>query len=215
MGRIYFVVINSVYVCLFFSFGKAVHSVCLCLLASFSQPFVSFWKISFWRFLYLSTLVSANRLFMMPRAPTPPEKPFWRELELDWRGCPMAISDSCFCIIARLTCGEGTEMGEINGRGNIFAVCVWKWRVHPPWKLCETMGNTMCRWPVHLISQVGHKGGRWWCCVNFAWTKTTNTDTSQFITLPHTDESLLHSTKQCGENVLCSASIKSNDMEVD
>lgn len=55
---------------------------------------------------YLSTLVSANLLFMMPRAPTPPENPFCLELELDWRGFPMAISESCFCMMARLTCRQ-------------------------------------------------------------------------------------------------------------
>lgn len=85
---------------------KAVLSVSLTSRSSSSQPFVSF-KEDSRCFPYLSTLVSASRLFMMPRAPTPPENPFWRELELDWRGCPMAISESCFCIIARFTCRKG------------------------------------------------------------------------------------------------------------
>lgn len=88
-----------------FSFSEAVHSVSLSSLISFCQPFVSF-RTDSRRFPYLSTLVSARRLFMMPRAPTPPENPFWRELELDWRGCPMAISESCFCMIARFTCRQ-------------------------------------------------------------------------------------------------------------
>lgn len=91
---------------LFQFFRKAVLSVSLSFLNSPSQSFVSFEKDSCC-FPYLSTLVSASRLFMMPRAPTPPENPFWRELELDWRGCPMAISESCFCIIARFTCRKG------------------------------------------------------------------------------------------------------------
>ncbi|KAG9347253.1 hypothetical protein JZ751_004820 [Albula glossodonta] len=50
---------------------------------------------------HLSTLVSASLLFMIASAPTPPEKPFWRVLEPDGRGCPLAVSDSCFCMIAR------------------------------------------------------------------------------------------------------------------
>lgn len=36
--------------------------------------------------LYLEALVSASRLFMMPSAPTPPEKPFWRVLTHTLRG---------------------------------------------------------------------------------------------------------------------------------
>ena len=59
----------------------------------------------------------------MPRAPTPPENPFWRELELDWRGCPMAISESCFCIMARFTC---RERGEESTDEEMFAVWAWK-----------------------------------------------------------------------------------------
>lgn len=105
MEKMHYVVINSVlYTTLIFFFSrKAVLSVSLSSHISSSQPFVSFKKDSRC-FPYLSTLVSASRLFMMPRAPTPPENPFWRELEQDWRGCPMAISESCFCIIARFTC---------------------------------------------------------------------------------------------------------------
>lgn len=96
--------------------------VSMSLLASSSQPFVSFENYSHW-FPYLSTLVSASRLFIMPRAPTPPENPFWWELELGWRGCPMAISDSCFCIMARFTCG-GEWHKEINKWGNICCLCL-------------------------------------------------------------------------------------------
>ena len=36
--------------------------------------------------VYLEALVSARRLFMMPSAPTPPEKPFWRVLTHTLRG---------------------------------------------------------------------------------------------------------------------------------
>jgi hypothetical protein len=38
------------------------------------------------RAVYLEALVSASRLFMMPSAPTPPEKPFWRVLTHTLRG---------------------------------------------------------------------------------------------------------------------------------
>ncbi len=51
-------------------------------------------------YLYLESLVSANRLFMMPKAPTPPEKPFCRELPHTVLGYPFADSDSCFCMMA-------------------------------------------------------------------------------------------------------------------
>lgn len=48
--------------------------------------------------LYLESLVSANLLFIMPSAPTPPEKPFCRDTVL---GYPLAESESCFCMMAR------------------------------------------------------------------------------------------------------------------
>lgn len=79
---------------------------------------------------YLSTLVSARRLFMMPRAPTPPENPFWREVEPDWRGCPMAISESCFCMMARFTCGrrggrEEMKRDEAIGQTRRRSLAAW------------------------------------------------------------------------------------------
>lgn len=58
-----------------------------------------------WVFLvvYLSTLVSANLLFMIPRAPTPPENSSCRLMEPGGRGYPLAVSESCFCMMAKLT----------------------------------------------------------------------------------------------------------------
>lgn len=53
--------------------------------------------------LYLESLVSAKRLFMMARAPTPAEKPFCLVLIHTFLGYPLAVSDSCFCRMARET----------------------------------------------------------------------------------------------------------------
>lgn len=147
------VVVYNTQICIFWGMQSTM-SICPIL---FSQPFVSFKKDS--RCLpYLSTLVSARRLFMMPRAPTPPENPFWRELELDWRGCPMAISESCFCIIARFTCRQGKRFFKNQQMRkylqSVFGKC-------NQWRLCNTSINTMCWRQAHLISQVWYKMTRW------------------------------------------------------
>lgn len=55
------------------------------------------WSI---RYFYLESLVSASLLFMMPKAPTPPEKPLCRELPQTVLGYPFADSESCFCMMA-------------------------------------------------------------------------------------------------------------------
>ncbi|KAL0601749.1 hypothetical protein AAY473_027942 [Plecturocebus cupreus] len=49
---------------------------------------------------YLSPLVSANLLFIIAKAPTPPENSLSRASVLVWWGQPLAISDSCFCRMA-------------------------------------------------------------------------------------------------------------------
>lgn len=59
--------------------------------------------------VYLELLVSASLLFMIPRAPTPPEKPLWRELPQTVLGYPLADSESCFCMMARDTLFEAAR----------------------------------------------------------------------------------------------------------
>ncbi len=54
-------------------------------------------------YIYLSTLVSASLLFIMPRAPTPPENPLCLFVDPHGLGWPLAVSESCFCMIAKLT----------------------------------------------------------------------------------------------------------------
>lgn len=169
-------------------------TVSVCLHSSHCPSILCPWQKIHAASPYLSTLVSARRLFMMPRAPTPPENPFWRELEPDWRGCPMAISESCFCIIARFTCrrGVGGALMKSN-KEEIFAVCVWK-AVHAT---SEALQQTIrqCTGNRHIWSHRCDVFFLLWAEFNDKyWTRET--DENQVCALPLTNWSITNQNRE-------------------